>query len=53
MLGKKIQTLANEIQKNGQWTLNFSAKDLEYGGGVYILKLSFGVSVYTRQLVEC
>ena len=52
VLGKKIQVLVNGEQDIGKYRYSFSAKDLGYSSGVYILKLIVGDGVYTKQLVE-
>ena len=52
VLGKKIQVLANGEQKSGAYQYSFSAKELGYSSGVYILKLIAGEDVYTKQLIE-
>ena len=52
VLGKRVQVLVNETQNSGKYNYSFSAKDLGYSSGVYIMKLIVGDEVYTKQLVE-
>jgi len=51
ILGKKVQTLINEVQNDGMYQLHYSAKDLGYGGGVAILKLRVNDTIITRKLL--
>lgn len=51
ILGKKIYTLVNGLQKNGEHTSKFSAKNLGYPSGVYFLKLKIGNKEQMLKLV--
>ncbi|MBW8049259.1 MAG: T9SS type A sorting domain-containing protein [Cytophagales bacterium] len=56
--GKMVQPLANEMQSVGNYQYSFSARQVGYSSGVYILKLTVNDregnsgKVYTRKLVE-
>jgi len=52
ILGQRIHTLVNEQQQAGTYQYTFSAKELGYAAGLYILKLSVGEHIYQRKLVE-
>ncbi|MBW8049667.1 MAG: T9SS type A sorting domain-containing protein [Cytophagales bacterium] len=52
ILGKKIEMLVDEEQISGKYRYSFSAKDLGYSSGVYILKLIVGDRVLLKQLLE-
>ena len=53
ILGNKIHTLANEYQSKGTYFYNFSAKELGYANGVYILRVSVNDGdTYVVRLME-
>ncbi|MBW8050634.1 MAG: T9SS type A sorting domain-containing protein [Cytophagales bacterium] len=52
VLGKKVQVLVNEPQNIGKHQIDFSANDLGYSPGVYILKLRVGDTLYMKKLME-
>lgn len=51
-VGKKISTLENKELPQGKFTYQFSATDLGYPVGVYILKLNFNNRIASYRLVE-
>jgi len=52
IVGKKIQTLDNSQKVNGIYNYNFSAKNLNYGAGIYFVKLSVGDQQKVIKIVE-
>ncbi|MBN4066167.1 T9SS type A sorting domain-containing protein, partial [Candidatus Amoebophilus asiaticus] len=52
VLGKKVKTLANEVQVAGCYKYDFSAKKLGYSFGVYILRYSIWGEIQTCKLLE-
>jgi len=52
MIGKRISVVADEEQQAGNHLYKFSAANLGYPNGVYLVKLSVGNAVYTERLVE-
>jgi len=52
LLGKKIQVLVNETQNSGKYKYSFSATELGYSTGIYILKLSINDSFDIKKLIE-
>ncbi|MBW8048803.1 MAG: T9SS type A sorting domain-containing protein [Cytophagales bacterium] len=52
VLGKRIQTLVDADQNVGNYQYSFSARQVGYSSGVYILKFRVNDKVYARQLVE-
>jgi len=52
ILGKKVQTLVNEVQNSGAYQYDFSTKDLSYKEGVFVLKLIINEKVRNKLLVE-
>ncbi|MBW8051926.1 MAG: T9SS type A sorting domain-containing protein [Cytophagales bacterium] len=52
LLGDKIQVLVNEMQNSGKYKYSFSAAELGYSTGIYILKLSINDSFYIKKLIE-
>lgn len=51
-IGKKISTIENKEMPQGKFTYHFSATDLGYPVGVYILKLNFNDRIASFRLVE-
>lgn len=52
IIGKKIHTLVNENQNAGSYQYEFSASELGYSVGVYLLKLSVNETNITKLLLE-
>jgi len=52
ILGKKIQTIANKMQGQGTYNYTFSAKDIGFVSGIYVLKFRAGNNIIDRFLVE-
>ena len=52
IIGEKIHTLANENQNAGKYQYEFSAEELRYGRGVYLLKLRVNETNITKLLLE-
>ena len=52
MLGQKITTLDNSPKQAGNYTYSFNAKSLNYGTGIYIVKLRAGNKTDVLKLIE-
>lgn len=52
MLGEKIQVLDNSTKQSGTYKYNFSAKNLNYGAGIYFVKLSVGNQNKVVKIIE-
>lgn len=52
VLGKKIQTLDNSEKQQGVHKYNFSAKNLNFGTGMYFVKLTIGNTTDVIKIVE-
>jgi len=51
-VGKQLQTIVDEAQEPGSYSYDFSAKQLGYAHGVYIVKLKVGGKEMVRKLIE-
>lgn len=49
VLGREVESLVNEIQEAGQYTIAFDAKEL--ASGLYFTKLSFNQNVRTQRIL--
>ena len=52
ILGAKIHTLYEGAKDRGDYQYVFSAVELGYSSGIYLLRLMVNDKVYTRRLVE-
>jgi len=52
MLGEKVQILDNSLKQAGNYKYNFSAKNLNYGAGIYFVKLSVGNQNKVIKVIE-
>ncbi len=50
--GKSVSNLFDGNQKQGNYSLNFSAKNAGFLSGIYIVKMTVNGEVYSRQLVQ-
>ncbi len=52
LLGEKVSVLDKGIKQQGTYTYNFSAKKLNFGSGIYFVKLTIGNKTDVIKLIE-
>jgi hypothetical protein len=52
LLGEKVSVLDKGVKQQGTYTYNFSAKKLNFGAGIYFVKLTVGNKTDVIKLIE-